>query len=220
MKRLLLTSLLSLGLAGTAHAADLTQDFDARHEACLESIAVDAEAAYEDALTWRGDGGGRRAKHCVAMALFALGQPDEAAFKLDALAGAPDGGNAAMRANFYSEAANFWLDANEPERAYASSTAGLKLAYDHLDLRVARARAYAATGRYDYAQVDLTSVLTLDPTRGDALRYRADAYLQQGELDAAKTDIEAALSLDPSVVETALLRGRINEAIRLDGLSK
>ena len=218
MKRLLMTSLLSISFASPALAADLTNDFDQRHEACLESIATDAETAYEDALAWRGDGGGRRAKHCIAMALFALGQPDEAAFKLDALATAPDGGDDAMRANFYSEAANFWLESNEPERAYASASAGLKLAYDHLDLRVARARAYAATGRYDYAQTDLTSVLTLDPSRADALRYRADAHLQQGALEAAKSDIEAALSIDDTIVETALLRGRINEAIRLKAL--
>jgi tetratricopeptide (TPR) repeat protein len=215
MKRLLMTSFLCAFSVTPALAADLTADFDTRHETCLESIAVDAEVAYEDALAWRGDGGGRRAKHCIAMALFALGQPDEAAFKLDALAGAPDGGDDSMRANFYSEAANFWLESEEPDRAYASATAGLKLAYDHLDLRVARARAYAATGRFDYAETDLTSVLTLDPTRADALRYRADAHLQQGALQSAKADIEAALTLDPTVVETALLRGQINEAIRL-----
>ena len=97
----------------------------------------------------------------------------------------------------------------------ASASAGLKLAYDHLDLRVARARAYALSGRYDYAETDLTSVLTLDRTRADALRYRADARLQQDNLTGAKTDIEAALTLDDTSVDTALLRGRINEAIRL-----
>lgn len=195
-------------------AADLTAEFDQRHKDCLESIADDAEKAYEDALVWTDEGGGRRAKHCVAMALFALGQEKQAAYKLDELAVATDGGSPAMRANFYAEAANFWLAGNDADRAYASASAGLKIAYTHLDLRIARARAYALSGRYDYAETDLTSVLTLDPTRADALRYRADAKFQQDRLQDAETDIEAALAIDPESVETALLRGRIREAIR------
>jgi len=202
-------------LTPAAWAEDLTTEFDKKHKTCLERISVDPELAYEEALIWRSQGGGRRAKHCVAMALFGLGQPDEAAFKLDKLAKASDGGTPVMRADFYFEATNFWLDAGNPERAYKSATDGLKLKYDHEELRIARARAYAKAGRYDYAETDLTSVLTLSPDRIDALRYRADAHLNQDNLAEAKIDIERALDLDPTIIETALLRGRINEAIRL-----
>jgi len=111
--------------------------------------------------------------------------------------------------------ANFWLTANEPDKAYASASAGLKLAYDHLDLRIARARAYALSGRYDYAETDLTSVLSLSPNNAEALRYRADAKFRQDKMDEAQTDIEASLAIDPTSVETALLRGKIREAVRL-----
>lgn len=202
-------------LATSAMAADLTSDFDARHKTCLESIADDAQQAFETALQWRDEGGGRRAKHCVAMALFALGHEDEAAFRLDALAAGADGGPIETRVKHYAEAANFWLTANEAEKAYASATAGLKLKYDHLDLRIARARAYALSGRYDYAEIDLTSVLTLDPAHAGALRYRADARFKLEKMEEARADIEAALDLDPTSVETALLRGQIREAIRV-----
>lgn len=202
-------------ISASSLAKDLTSDFDARHKACLESIADDAQAAYETALQWRDEGGGRRAKHCVAMALFALGHEDEAAFRLDALAAGPDGGSDKTRVKHYAEAANFWLTANEAEKAYASASAGLKLDFQHLDLRISRARAYALSGRYDYAETDLTSVLTLDPKRADALRYRADARFKQDDLDGAQTDIEMSLDLEPTSVETALLRGQIREAIRL-----
>ena len=205
-----------LSLISTASvAADLTAEFDARHKVCLEDIAVDAQEAYEKALQWQDIGGGRRAKHCVAMALFALGHEDEAAFRLDALASGPDGGSDSTRVKHYAEAANFWLASNEADRAYASASAGLKLEYDHLDLRIARARAYALSGRYDYAETDLTSVLTLDPNHAAALRYRADSRFKQDKTDAALRDIEAALRVDPTSVETALLRGQIREAIRL-----
>jgi len=57
--------------------------------------------------------------------------------------------------------------------------------------------------------------LTLDPKHSGALRYRADARFQQDKIDEALTDVEAALTMDPTSVETALLRGKIREAIRL-----
>ncbi len=197
-------------------AADLTSEFDARHKACLESIADDAQEAYELALQWKNEGGGRRAKHCVAMSLFALGHEDEAAYRLDALAAGADGGSDATRVKHYAEAANFWLAADDPERAYTSASAGLKLEFDHVDLRITRARAYALSGRYDYAETDLTSVLALEPERADALRYRADARFKQDDIEGAQSDVEAALDLDPTSVETALLRGKIREAVRVE----
>lgn len=197
-----------------ALAGDLTKAFDSEHKICLERIADDPELAYEEAMIWRGNGGGRRARHCEAMALFALDQTEEAAHRLNQIAKAPDGGTPQMRADFYSEAANFWLLAKLPKEAYASATAGLEIAQSHIDLRIARARAYAAMGHYDYAETDLTSVLVFDDAHASALRYRADARRNLGKLAEAKTDIERSLSLDPSVIETALVRGEINEAIR------
>jgi len=197
-----------------ANAADLTAEFDAKHKACLERIAEDNELAYEEAMIWRDEGGGRRAKHCEAMALYALGHEIEAAHRLDLLAKAADGGDKDMRANFYAEAANFWLVANEPDKAYRSATEGLKIIESHIDLRISRARAYAALGRYDYAETDLTNVLRFDRNNAAALRYRADARFNQGKLTDAKIDIENSLVSDPTQVETALLRGHINEAIR------
>lgn len=216
-----LTLLLSLPLiASSAYGADLTVEFDAKHKACLERIAEDSDLAYEEAMIWQDEGGGRRAKHCVAMALYALGHEDEAAKRLDALAMASDGGTKLMRADFYAEAANFWLVDGQADRAYKSASEGLKLRKDHVDLRIARARAYALLERYDYAETDLTSVLKFSPNNADALRYRADAKMKQGRLEEARTDIERALSVDPTKVETALLRGQIREAIRLEALPK
>ena len=216
LRRLLLglLPLIAISFAEHSYGEDLTAEFDTKHKKCLERIAEDNELAFEEAMIWQDDGGGRRAKHCVAMALYALGHEDEAAHRLDALAKASDGGTPAMRADFYSEAANFWLVANKPDRAYKSATDGLDIKVDHLDLRIARARAYAMSGYYEYAEIDLTSVLGFDPKHAGALRYRADARLQQGRLSEAKADIENSLASDPNAIETALLRGQINEAIR------
>ncbi|MGB6231454.1 MAG: hypothetical protein WBF53_15170 [Litorimonas sp.] len=218
----LAAGMLSLGVlaaAGTAQADDLTRQLDGKHQRCLERIAEDQELALEEAMIWRDQGGGRRARHCEAMALFALGHEDEAAYRLDALAEGPDGGSERMRMNFRSEAANFWLVAGDAGRAYESATAGLDYDETHADLRISRARAYSLSGRDDYADTDLTTVLRQHPGHAEALRYRADIRLKQGRLVAAKADIEASLRADDSSVETALVRGRINEAIRLSEMA-
>ena len=68
-----------------AHANNLTSQFDSEHKICLERIAEDPELAYEEAMIWRDNGGGRRAKHCEAMALFGVGQTEEAAYRLNQL---------------------------------------------------------------------------------------------------------------------------------------
>ncbi|MGB0908283.1 MAG: tetratricopeptide repeat protein, partial [Maricaulaceae bacterium] len=137
-----------------------------------------------------------------------------------AVAVAPDGGTKKMRADFYAEAANFWLLGNLPKEAYASATAGLKLRKDHVGLRVARARAYALLGRFDYAEIDLTSALVYAPENVDALRYRADARRNIGNLQDAKDDIDKAISLDYTSFETAVVRGEILEALRAQDAEK
>ncbi|MEM7711958.1 MAG: hypothetical protein AAF264_14670, partial [Pseudomonadota bacterium] len=80
---------------------------------------------------------------------------------------------------------------------------------------IATARAHVMTGDLDAADTALGRVLTETSDHAEALRYRADLRLRQNRLVAAKADIEASLSADPTSVETALLRGRINEAVRL-----
>jgi len=223
MKKIALsaTAIIAMSFLPTlAYGADLTAAFDTKHAECLERIAVDADLAFEEAMIWRDDGGGRRAKHCEAMALFAVGHTEEAAFRLDKLAKAADGGTPAMRADFYSEAANFWLVAEKPNEAYQSATDGLALNKEHIELRIARARAYALLGRYDYAEIDLTSALVFAPNHASALRYRADARHHQDKLTNAKADIEHSLRINPASIETAVLRGKINESIRLAKTAK
>lgn len=227
MTRFSLTSHLCLAFIGyatlslgTLAAAQPVSDpdinkYDRKHKACLEQIAIDQEQALEQAMIWRDQGGGRRARHCEAMALFALGHEAEAAFRLDGLAEGADGGSNDMRVNFRNEAANFWIAAKEPTNAYKSATEGLKLDEYNIDLHITRARAHAMAGQYDDAESDLSHVLKLEPDHAEALRYRADARLKQDRYAEAKKDIEASLAIDPMSVETALLRGQINEAIRL-----
>ena len=192
-----------------------TTDFDKKHKQCLETIADDPDTAFEDAMVWQSRGGGRRARHCVAMALFALGHADEAAFRLEKLAKAPDGGSKAMRVDYYDEAAGMWLKAKEARRAYDAATAGLDIKKSDIGLRIVRAEAYGALGHWDYAETDMNSALAFHPGDALSLRERAKARFNQGKLALALADIEASLKADDSSVETAVLRGQIREKIRM-----
>jgi len=218
---LIISAVLTAAFAYSAHSANAASpaanlDFDAKHESCLEKISEDADTAYEDALIWQSEGGGRRARHCVALALSALGHPGEAAFRLEKIATAPDGGTPPMRAEFYAQAADLWLEAGEPRKAHDAASAGLKIARSNLDLRIARARAYGALGHWDFALTELTSALAFHPENAQALRVRADVHLQQNDLELAKADIERSVISDSTNIEALVLRGKINEAIRLD----
>lgn len=210
----IISTALLMGLSHPAQAEEMS--FDAKHKTCLEDIAKDADTAYENAMVWQSEGGGRRARHCVAMALFALGHPGEAAFRLEKIAKAPDGGSPNMRAGFYVEAADLWLEAAEPRKAYDAATAGLKIARSDLDLRIVRARAYGALGHWDYAQTELTSGLAFHPGDARALRFRAQAHFEQHNLKLAKADIERSLAANGTNIDALLLRGKIREALRLN----
>ena len=190
------------------------EDFDARHDGCLTAITKDADLAYEDALIWKNDGGGRRAAHCVAMALFALGHKQESASRLEEMGADIGAGTPAMRADRYTESADFWLAAGDENSAHRAASAALDLSPEHLGARLTRARAYAGLERWDYAEVDLTSALVYHPGNVKALRYRADARRRLGKLDDALADIEQAMR-GGADVETALVRGEIREAMRL-----
>lgn len=188
--------------------------FDLRHEACLDRISDNPEAAYEDALTWQNEGGGFRAQHCIAMALFGLGRTELAAHRLERIARAPHSVTDRQKANYYFEAVGFWIVAESYNKALAAANAGLELRPEHVDLLLARARAFAGLKNYKAAQKDLNQTLSLAPHRADAYRYRADLNLKQNNYDAAMRDIEKSLALDDTQVETVLLRGDIREAMR------
>ena len=232
------TPLLAFVLAASAHAQALPEglpqvvevpaldtlvertldpdaSFETRHASCLRAIALDPEAAYEVGLTWQGRGGGFRADHCTAMALFALGHEEEAAERLEALAADfpdTDPKYRRLKTDYLSEAAQSWLQAGEADRAWEASSAALDLEPSDAGARITRARIYFALDRFEDAETDLTSLLAFHPEHAQGLRYRADARLKLGKLDAAMQDAEDSLALAPDV-DTALIRGHIREAL-------
>lgn len=210
----------ALGAAFTlfASAAGIAQaplDPQARHAACLEAIAEDAETAYEDALTWRHQAGGWPAEHCVSLALIALGQPIDGADRLRAAAEGAISATDASRAIMFGQAGDAYLQGGDPAAAGAAFTRGIDFAPQDAGLRLGRAQAAFAQENYEDAEEFAGEAVAVAPESADALRLRGEARLLQNDLSGAEADMRAARALAPDDIEVLLLRGRINEARRL-----
>jgi tetratricopeptide (TPR) repeat protein len=179
------------------------------YDRCLKLAATDPAAARKLAQDWRQRNGAHPADHCLAVALIGLKQYKEAADRLETLAQDMIAGPAALRADVLGQAAQAWLLAGEPGRAYAADEAALALRPDDAELLLDRAEAAGAAGWYDKALADLDRVLRVDPSRVDALVYRASASRAQGKLDPALADVETALRLAPDSAPALLERGNI-----------
>jgi tetratricopeptide (TPR) repeat protein len=201
-----------------AGPASASQAEAARLNACIETIASDPEAAYEDGVNWLGLGARPAARQCVALALIALGQEEEGAARLEELANAADAGSLDARAVYLAQAGNAWLVAGAPEAAIVTLTNAIKLSPRDAALRVDRARAHMTMKAWDRAGADLDGALELSPGDGEALHLRAHALLEAGRLEDAWLDVKLAMRARPADVDLLVLRGRVREAMRAKGL--
>lgn len=195
--------------------AEIAKAEEARLEACVAKIETDPENAYEDGLAWSFEGNRPGARQCTALALIALGNYDNGAQRLQALATAPDAGTMEQRAIYLSQAGQAWLMAGAPESAVVSFTDALKLAPGTVELLMDRASAYILTAQWDEALSDLDYALASSPGFGAAHQLRAEVHLNMKSYDLAMKDVQAAMAADPKNIDTLLVRGRVREAIRI-----
>jgi tetratricopeptide (TPR) repeat protein len=191
---------------GPPRAADADAETYAK---CMQLAQDDPAAGRKLAQSWHERGGAHPAEHCLAVSLLGLKQYKEAAGRLEKLAQAMVRAPVALRADVLGQAAQAWLLAGDPARAYAADGTALGLRPDDPELLVDRAAAAGSAGWYDKALADLDRVLQADPARLDALIYRASAYRALGKPDPALADVEAALKLAPDSAPALLERGNI-----------
>lgn len=208
-----------VALALAAPAAIAQQSESDRLQACIDKIDRDAEEAYQDGLTWAAQGSRPAARHCIALALIALGQEAEGAARLEQLANDKDGGSLDERAIYLAQSGNAWLLARMPDAAVVTFTNAMKLRPADGELRKDRARAYLMQKKWAEAGADLDASIELSPGDGEAHRLRAFALLQIERFGDAWDDVEKALKLSPRDVDAAVLRGDIREAMRKKGLN-
>ncbi|MBV9826646.1 MAG: hypothetical protein JO001_13390 [Alphaproteobacteria bacterium] len=182
----------------------------ATYDRCLGLAKTDPTAAHNLAESWVIHGGAHPAEHCLAVSLIGLKQYKEGAARLEKLQQAMIHAPATLRADVLDQAAQAWLLAGDPGRAYTADGQALALRPNDNDLLVDRAEAAGAAGWYDKAIVDLDKALKAAPTRVDALIFRASAHRALGRLDPAFIDINKALDKSPDSVPALLERGYIN----------
>jgi tetratricopeptide (TPR) repeat protein len=191
---------------GPPRAADADA---ATYAKCMKLAKDEPPAGRKLAQSWHEQGGAHPAEHCLAVSLIGLKQYKEGAARLEKLAQAMIHAPVALRADVLDQAAQAWLLAGDPGRAYAADGMALGLRPDDPELLVDRATAAGSAGWFDKALADLDRVLQADPGRLDALIYRASANRALGRLDPALADIDAALKLAPDSAPALLERGNI-----------
>lgn len=212
---LLAATLVSLALMQQSVGDQIAAQEAARLDACLARIETDPDNAYEDGLAWSYQGNRPGARQCTALALIALGHPEEGAARLQSLANATDGGTMEQRAAYLSQAGNAWIQAENPDAALVAFDGAIKIAPDAPELLMDRATAHLLLEHYDEAIEDLDAALRYTPGLGEAHQLRGQAWLEKGDPDKAMLDVKAAMDADPENVATLVLRGRVREALRI-----
>lgn len=180
------------------------------YEACLGKLRDDAQGALGFAEGWEARGGGDGARHCSALALLALGEPERAASRLESLAGRAAAGPAA-RAAVYGQAGQAWMVAGQSVRAYGAFTLALGLTPADPELLVDRAIAAGMLGRFAESLADTDRALAQDGQRAEAWVFRAAALRHLDRAQEALRDIERALVLQPGSPEALLERGILRQ---------
>ncbi len=180
------------------------------YERCLGLLRRDPFNARSLAESWEARGGGEGARHCGALALLALGEPERAAERLEQLGRASSAG-AAARASVFAQAGQAWMLAGDGSRAFGAATMALVLAPDDPELLLDRAVALGTLGRYAEALEDVNRVLALGPDRAEAWVFRAAAHRRLDRVEQAAKDVARALALAPDNAEAMLERGIIRQ---------
>ena len=180
------------------------------YERCLGMIRTDAEGARSLAESWEAAGGGEGARHCGALALLGMGEPERAAERLEQLARLSRG-SAATRASIFAQAGQAWMMAGQGSRAFGATTMGLGLTPNDAELLLDRAVALGTLGRFAEALEDVNLVLGIDPDRAEAWVFRAAANRHLEKVDQAAEDVARALALVPENAEALLERGIIRQ---------
>ena len=204
--------LLIAAQAATAVPAVQTTD-QQRFEACAALVETDPVHALDQAGEWRVNGGGLLARHCEALAYVAQKRWVPAATAFEAAAKEADNKSDGRSTNFWVQAGNASLAANDAARARTAFDAALArgqaVQADLGEIYLDRARARFALADKKGAREDIDAALKL--VSGDPLAWLLSATLarQSGDLARAQADITEAATRSPDDAQVALEAGNI-----------
>jgi tetratricopeptide (TPR) repeat protein len=180
------------------------------YEECLGKLRDDAQGALSYAEAWEARDGGDGARHCSALALLALGEPERAASRLESLA-ARAAASPGARAAVFGQAGQAWMVAGRAVNAHGAFTLALALTPSDPELLVDRAIAAGMLGRFADALADTDLALAQDARRAEAWVFRAAALRHLDRPQEALRDIEHALEIEPGSPEALLERGILRQ---------
>lgn len=176
------------------------------YQDCVAASQVDAEAALEMSIRWQRLNGGNPARHCQAMSLANLGDFEEAARLLEALAAA-DTANAQVKAGLWHQAGQMHSDAGNHQVAIEAFGRALDYAPGRVEILIDRAIAYAGHKEYWAAIDDLNTYIDIHPRDALAYSLRASAYRYLEMEGLARDDIERSLDIASDNPDAWLERG-------------
>ena len=176
---------------------------------CIIEIQKNAEDGFETAIAWRDDGGGPPALHCIALALFDMGQLAEAAKRLEELADMMTQASDAERASVLGQAGRVWLQLHRLDRAYTVLSKSLKLDDKNPELWIERGEVLARSRKFWDAIDDFSAALDRTPGHVDALIFRAAAYRLLDVNNLARDDIDRVLDTVPEHPDALVELGAI-----------
>ena len=179
------------------------------YQTCLQEAQRDPDNGFEAAIAWRDEGGGPAARHCVALALFGLGQFAESATRLEALAADIPSASNREQSEILGQAGSVWLHAGDLTRAHTVLTQALAFDSRDPEIWIDRGDALARGGEYWDAIDDFSEALDRDARRLDALIFRAAAYRLIEVPDLARDDIARALEISPDNPDALMELGAV-----------
>ncbi|UTW55512.1 lipopolysaccharide assembly protein LapB [Kordiimonas sp. SCSIO 12610] len=208
---------------------DEFQSDEQRYAKCLDMTEKAPDNAVNEALIWKGQGGGVPARHCEALGLFYLGEHEEAAVRLERLVddmrvgrdmpvrlGKRIVANAFLLAEIYNQAANAWLVAGEIVRAEEAIDNALSLTTENSpqerEFLIDRARIAAADDNFEQAYTDLKAVSAADPGRIDIMLLLASAARGTDRLDEASQALSIYQKVYPDDPSAYLEYGNLKHA--------
>ncbi|HYN46912.1 MAG TPA: tetratricopeptide repeat protein, partial [Allosphingosinicella sp.] len=186
---------------------------EGRLRACAALVRTAPQQALDAANAWLAERGGLPARQCAGLAYVALEQWAAAATVYQQAAHDAETAQDASRADFWVQAGNAWLAADQPARALQALDAALATPNLTRELRgeahLDRARVQVALGHADRARTDIDRALQLVPA--DPFAWYLSAALARRENNQARaaTDIARASELAPDTADILLLAGTI-----------
>lgn len=197
-----------------------------RYRDCVDEALNNPVETFVVANSWRDEGGGVPAEHCLALVLAALERYEPAARQLELVAKHLKSGAGVnpftmnntpeLQASLHAQAGNAWLLAGRGGEAYDAFSNALRESGANADgsdeILIDRARASMLLEKPDAAIRDLDQAQLMAAKNPLIYLFRAAARRKLEDLPAAKADIDTALKLDPKSPDIRLEAGNIASA--------